>query len=223
MLTDVDLVSVTPVEERYLVRQTESVDIPGIIELCTHVYPESVAWSAEQLESHRSIFPEGQLVVIERETGKLVGFAASLVIKRDDYDWGEPWRIFTDNGYFTNHDETGRTLYGAEVMVHPDYQGTGVGSELYRSREEVARTLNMVRIRAGARLRGYHHNHKTFTPEDYVKAVEKKKVWDPTLSFQLNRGFKVVQVVPNYLRSDSESMGFAAIIEWTNPYATVVT
>ncbi|MBC7385057.1 MAG: hydrolase, partial [Cryobacterium sp.] len=53
-----------------------------------------------------------------------------------------------------------------------------------------------------------------------VKAVEAKKIWDPTLSFQLNRGFKVVQVVSDYLRHDPESRGYAAIIECINPDAT---
>ena len=221
MLMDVDLVSVTPVEERYLVRCTEPADIPAIIELCEVVYPGSPSWSAHQLNSHRTVFPEGQLVVIERDTNKLVGFAASLVIYRDDYDWAEPWKIFTDNGMFTNHNpEKGRTLYGAEVMVNPEYQGTGAGTELYRARESMAKRLDLLRIRAGARLRGFHLNHGTLSAEEYVKAVERKKIWDPTLSFQLNRGFKVVQVVSNYLRHDPESLGYAAIIEWQNPDAT---
>lgn len=218
LLMDVDLVSVTPAEERYLVRNTETGDIPAIIALGHVVYPDSPSWAAEQLDSHRRIFPEGQLAIVERETGKIVGFAASLIIARDDYDWAEPWRIFTDRGMFTNHDpEKGRTLYGAEIMVHPDYQGTGAGTELYRARENMAKRLGLARIRAGARLRGYHAYHASMTAEGYVDAVVRKRIWDPTLSFQLNRGFKVIQVVPNYLRHDPESLGYAAVIEWTNP------
>jgi predicted amidohydrolase/GNAT superfamily N-acetyltransferase len=218
LLTDVDLVSVTPAEERYLIRTTEPSDFEKIVELCQAVYPESPSWSPVQLKSHRDIFPEGQMVVEERATGKLVGFAASLIIYKNDYDWATPWKIFTDNGMFTNHDpEKGKTLYGAEIMVHPEYQGTGAGTELYRARENMARRLGLTRIRAGARLRGYHQHSEKMSAVDYVKDVELKKIWDPTLSFQLNRGFTVVQVVSNYLKYDPESLGFAAIIEWLNP------
>jgi predicted amidohydrolase/GNAT superfamily N-acetyltransferase len=220
-LMDVDLVSVTPAQERYLVRRTEAEDFDAIIGLCHAVYPDSPSWSSIQLQSHREIFPEGQMVIEDRATKKVVGFAASLIIFKDDYDWATPWRIFTDNGMFTNHDpEKGKTLYGAEIMVHPDAQGTGAGTELYRARECLAKQLGLKRIRAGARLRGYHQHHTTMSAEDYVRAVERKKIWDPTLSFQLNRGFSVVRVVSNYLKFDPESLGFAAIIEWLNPDAT---
>lgn len=220
LLMDVDLVSVTPADERYFIRTTQPEDDEAIIELCGAVYPDSPSWSPVQLQSHRHVFAEGQLVVEERTTGKVVGFAASLILDRDDYDWATPWRIFTDNGMFTNHDpEKGRTLYGAEIMVHPDYQGTGAGTELYRARENMAKSLGLLRIRAGARLRGYHQHHTVMSAGDYVNAVVLKKIWDPTLSFQLNRGFNVVQVVSNYLRHDPESHGFAAIIEWLNPDA----
>ena len=40
---------------------------------------------------------------------------------------------------------------------------------------------------------------------------------DPTLSFQLSRGFVVIGVAHNYLRHDPESLGHAAVIEWLNP------
>ena len=40
---------------------------------------------------------------------------------------------------------------------------------------------------------------------------------DPTLSFQLSRGFVVIGVARDYLRHDPESHGHAAVIEWLNP------
>jgi predicted amidohydrolase/GNAT superfamily N-acetyltransferase len=218
ILTEVDLISVTPAEERYLVRSTEQSDFDAIIALCQAVYPGSPSWSYVQLQSHREVFPEGQMVIEERSTRKVVGFAASLIIFREDYDWATPWKIFTNNGMFTNHDpEKGKTLYGAEIMVHPDAQGTGAGTELYRAREALAKRLNLKRICAGARLRGYSKYHSKMSADDYVRAVELKKIWDPTLSFQLNRGFSVLNVVSNYLQHDPESLGYAAIIEWVNP------
>ncbi|MFZ0429349.1 MAG: carbon-nitrogen hydrolase, partial [Acidobacteriota bacterium] len=40
---------------------------------------------------------------------------------------------------------------------------------------------------------------------------------DPTLTFQLRHGFRVLGVVSDYLKNDPESLGHAALIEWLNP------
>ncbi|MEW6058268.1 MAG: GNAT family N-acetyltransferase [Bdellovibrionota bacterium] len=202
----------------YSVRRAELNDIPAIIEICKAVYPQSPTWSMGQLTSHQRVFPEGQLVAISNQTRKIVGAALSLIVFWDDYDWETPWRDFTDHGMFTNHDPAkGRTLYGAEIMVHPDCQRTGVGRQIYQAREDLARRLGLLRIRAGARLRGYHQHASKMTADEYVLAVIDGKLSDPTLSFQLKRGFHVLRVVPGYLRHDPESLGFAAVIEWINP------
>lgn len=194
-------------------------DFPAIVDLCRRVYPESVPWGFDQLASHLEVFPEGQLVAVDRETGQVLGMAASLVVSWDDYDFDDAWRDFTDHGYFTNHDPTGRTLYGAEVMVDPEAQGRGVGSAIYDARRELARRLGMRRIRAGARLRGYHRYADRMGPREYVDRVVAGELRDPTLTFQLNRGFEVKGVVSGYLPRDPESLGWAAIIEWIHPDA----
>ena len=203
---------------RYVVRQTTAEDIPQIIEMGQAVYPDSPSWSEEQLRSHQRIFPEGQWVVEDQTEGKILWYAASLVVCWDDYSWETPWRNFTATGYFTNHDPIhGRTLYGAEIMVHPRSQGTGAGAKLYAAREKLARRLGLLRIRAGARLRGFHRYAKKMSAEEYTHAVIEAKLRDPTLSFQLKRGFHVLRVISGYLRHDPESLGYAAVIEWINP------
>ena len=202
----------------YTVRRTEERDIPGIIEMCREVYPETPPWSEEQLRSHLKVFPEGQLVAVENVTGEVLGFAASLVVLWDDYDMHTNWRDFTDSGYFTNHDpEYGRTLYGAEVMVRPGRQGQGIGKALYKARRELAQRLGLLRIRAGARLRNYHRYAKKMSAAEYVERVVRGELRDATLSFQLGQGFHVLEVVGEYLRHDPESLGNAAVIEWLNP------
>lgn len=199
------------------VRPVEAADFPGIIALCERTYPGSPAWSPAQLARHRELFPEGQLVAVDR-TGFVAGYAASLIVFWDDYRMDAPWRDFTDGGWFTNHDPVlGRTLYGAEVMVHPEIRGSGVGGKLYEARRELAERLGLLRIRAGARLRGYHKHAARLTPQEYVRRVVRRSLRDPTLSFQLNRGFHVLAVVEGYLRHDPESLGWAAVIEWLNP------
>jgi GNAT superfamily N-acetyltransferase len=195
-------------------------DFPGVIALTKKVYPHSRQWSEEQLASHMRIFPQGQVVAEDTTTGEIVGMAASLIVFWEDYDLTTSWRDFTAHGMFTNHDPAmGRTLYGAEVMVMPGRQGEGIGSKLYDARKRIARKFGLLRIRAGARLRGYSQYADSMTPEQYVERVKDGSIWDPTLSFQLRRGFHVLAVVRGYLREDPESLGYAAVIEWLNPDA----
>jgi GNAT superfamily N-acetyltransferase len=200
-----------------IVRNTRPEDFAGIIEMTQEVYPVSHPWRVEQLASHLAVFPEGQFVAVESESRRVVGMAASLIVFWDDYDMNASWRDFTDHGMFTNHDpERGRTLYGAEVMVHPSLQGRGIGKQIYVARRALVERLGLLRIRAGARLRGYHQYVDQMSPEEYVIKVVNGALGDPTLSFQLKWGFHVLAVVPDYLHHDPESLGHAAVIEWIN-------
>jgi GNAT superfamily N-acetyltransferase len=204
-------------EKEIVVRNTMPQDIDAVIALCRKVYPGSNPWTAEQLQSHQRVFPEGQLVAVAGED-EIAGMAASLIVWWDEYDQLDNWREFTDRGYFTNHDpEKGKTLYGAEVMVDPDRQGRGIGKKLYVARRELCQRLKLKRIRAGARLRGYHHHADKMSAAEYVQRVIRGELGDPTLSFQLKEGFDVLGVVRGYLHQDPESLGWAALIEWANP------
>lgn len=201
----------------FLVRQTRPEDFDQIIDLTRRVYLGTEPWRKDQLASHLSIFPEGQLVAVDKKREKIVGFAACLIVFWDIYDMATSWKDFTSSGMFTNHDpKNGRTLYGAEILVDPELQGKGIGSLLYKARRELARKLGLLRIRAGARLRGYSQYISQMTPEEYVLKVIRGESRDPTLSFQLKHDFHVLDVVSNYLRHDPESRGFAAVIEWIN-------
>lgn len=200
-----------------VVRETRTSDFQQVIELCRSVYPESPPWTTEQLSSHLRVFPEGQLVAVEESTGRIYGMASSLIVHWEDYDLETHWRDFTDNGMFTNHDPArGGTLYGAEVMVHPAAQRRGVGSKLYKARRQLVERLRLLRIRAGARLRGYSRYAQKMSAEEYVIKVVNGELSGPTLSFQLKNGFHVLAVVSGYLRHDPESLGHAAVIEWIN-------
>jgi ribosomal protein S18 acetylase RimI-like enzyme len=203
------------------VRATRAEDFDGIVALCGEVYPGAPAWSPAQLASHLAVFPEGQFVAVAQPGGEVVGMAASLIVLWDDYGITTAWRDFTDAGKFTNHDPArGRTLYGAEVMVDRRCRRMGIGSALYAAREALTRRLGLLRIRAGARLRGYHRYADCLTAEAYVAKVVSGELYDHTLSFQLRRGFRVIGTVSGYLRHDPESLGHAAVLEWLNPEVT---
>jgi ribosomal protein S18 acetylase RimI-like enzyme len=208
---------VRPGVERLIVRPTRAEDWDGIIALTRTVYAASPPWTRDQLASHLRVFPEGQLVAVAGPGQRVVGMAASLVVTWDHYARHANWREFTANGTFTNHDPRGRTLYGAEVMVHPDLQRRRIGHRLYAARRALAERYGLLRIRAGARLRGYHRYARRMTADEYVLRVIQGRIRGPTLSFQLREGFRVFDVVQGYLAHDPESLGWAALIEWLNP------
>jgi len=205
-------------KRQVLVRPTEPRDFEAITDMSLRVYPDPrlEPWLPKELASHRDVFPEGQMVAVDPDTDRVLGMTASLIVTWDDYDLDVNWDDFTACGMFTNHDPTGRTLYGAEVMVHPDAQGMGVGKQLYRARRDLVRRLHLRRIRAGARLRGYSRFADQLTPEQYVLKVIQGQIGDPTLSFQIKQGFRVIAVTHNYLTHDPSSQGVAAVIEWIN-------
>lgn len=199
-----------------VVRPARAEDIPRFLEISRAIYPPRAAWTETELRSHLRVFQEGQLAAEVR--GRVVGLAASLVILWEDYDIRGSWREFTANGLFTNHDPgAGRTLYGAGVMVDPESQGSGVGRALYAERRELARRLNLSRIRAGARLSRYARYSDRMSARQYVDAVLAGEIRDPVLTFQVKEGFRALAVVPGYLPHDPGSLGHAAVIEWLNP------
>jgi ribosomal protein S18 acetylase RimI-like enzyme len=210
--------SMTDQNEPVSVRNTAPRDFAGITELCRRIYPDTPPWNAEQLSSHLRLFPDGQFVAVHGPEERIVGMAASLIVDWDHYNMLENWEQFTADGMFTNHDpKNGQTLYGAEVIVDPRLQHHGIGDKLYRCRRGLTESLNLLRIRAGSRLRGYHTCARQLKPEEYVTEVVEGVEYDPTLSFQLKEGFHVLAVVPHYLSDDPESLGYAAVIEWLNP------
>lgn len=210
-----------PTRSRISVRVREAIraDIPALIELNRAAYPvlagENVVWGEAHLLSHLRVFPRGQLVA--EANGKILGAAASLIVTLgSDPMRQHTWAGITDSGYFTNHDPQGDTLYGADVYVHPDSRGLGVGHALYESRRELCRRLNLRRILAGGRLWNYHEHAEKMSPQEYAQRVVSGEFRDLVLSFQLREGFQLRAVMPNYLR-DPKSLNYASLIEWLNP------
>ena len=200
------------------IRQTQPHDVAGIIELCHQVYPDTPPWRPEQLHSHLRIFPEGQFVAVAGPEEQVVGMSATCIVLWDHYHMLDNWETFTADGMFTNHDPgQGHTLYGAETMVDPAFQGHGIGSHLWGAQRALAERWQLWRIRGGGRLRDYHTYADQLTAADYVLQVVQGLLWDRTLSVWIHEGCHVLAVVPHYLNDDPETLGYAAIIEWLNP------
>ncbi len=201
------------------VREVTQKDIPELVALNRASYPtlaeDNVVWGEGHLRSHLRVFPEGQLAA--EVNGRLLGAASSLIVDLG-HDPLRPhtWAGITDSGYFTNHEPRADTLYGADVYVHPDARGMGVGAALYEARRQLCRRLNKRRILAGGRLWNYDEHAAEMSPEEYAHRVVAGEFRDLVLSFQLREGFVLRGIMQNYLR-DARSRNHSSLIEWLNP------
>ncbi|WP_213423927.1 bifunctional GNAT family N-acetyltransferase/carbon-nitrogen hydrolase family protein [Bhargavaea massiliensis] len=201
-------------EKSMVIREMTHDDIDSILRMQDECFPGMDPWERAHLESHLSIFPEGQFVA--ELDGKIIGSCSSLIINFDEYDDRHTWDDVTDEGFITNHNPDGYNLYGIEVMVHPDYRRMRVGQRLYEARKDLARALNLKSIVIGGRIPNYYKYEKEMTPREYVDAVSRHKIYDPVLSFQLMNDFTLMRVNPDYLPDDKASRKYATLMEWNN-------
>ena len=202
-------------KKKVTTRPLQADDIPAVIALQRRVYPTIAPWKPARLRAQLEMFPQGQ-VVAEADSA-LVGYAGSLVVAWDDWAESHTWQEITGAGTFEHHNPAGRTLYGAEVFVDPEMQGSGVGHLLYGARRKICKTMNLRRIIACGRLPGYGQYADQLSAEGYAKRVVWGDLRDPVLSFQLREGFSYCGVVAGYIPEDLESRGYASIIVWLNP------
>src|SRR5262245_54921295 len=80
------------------VRAMRIEDCAAIRALQRQAAPGFAPWTLQQLESHRHVFPEGQLVA--ESGGLIVGAMGSLVVQWDDYAVDQDWNAITGDGYF---------------------------------------------------------------------------------------------------------------------------
>ena len=204
--------------KHFCIREMTLDDIPAVIELQVRAFPGLPPWRTEQLENHLAVFPEGQLVACDAD-GCILGSASSLLIDWDDYAESANWSLITGDGSFTTHNPQGMTLYGADMGVDPIARHLGIGTSFYEARKELIRERGLKRLLTGGRIAGYAVLADQLTAKEYVAEVVDGKRKDPALSFQLENDLVVLDVVPGYM-NDTESRGFATVLEWLNPEYT---
>ena len=196
------------------VRQLTIDDFESLVELAKICFPGMPVWSREQFKSQLSIFPEGQLCIVI--DGKLAASASNLILEFDaSLEWHN-WKAISDEGYIRNHKPKGDTLYGIEIMVHPDFRGMKLSRRLYDARKQICRDRNLSRFIVAGRIPGYHKHADSMSASEYIDRVLQKAIFDPVLTAQLANGFAVKGLIPNYLPADQQSCGYATYLEWTN-------
>lgn len=213
-LVNVEPLNLEELQSKVIVREIQPKDFDSIVALQLSCFPGMKPWSKEQFDSQLAIFPKGQCCV--EFDGEVVASSTSLIIDFEEYEQGHSWKEISDSGFITNHDPEGDTLYGIEIMVHPDYRAKKLARRLYDRRKALTRELNLRRIVVGGRIPGYTTFSSDFTPTQYVEKVMTRAVYDPVLTVQISNGFVLKRVIKSYLDSDKESSGYATLLEWVN-------
>ncbi len=177
-------------------------------------FPEEYLWREEHLERHLAVYPEGQYVALD-EVGRVVGSASACRIPEERWLAHLPWEETLGGFFFEGFDPNGSTLYGADISVHPEHRGMGVGRKLYAARFELVRNSGLARYGTACRMPDFARHRDNFaTPADFARAVQEGVVTDRTLTPLLRYGLSLIEVLEDYML-DEESGNAAALLEWT--------
>ena len=209
-----DPISLENLEKQLEVRRLTIEDFDDLEAMQLKCFPGMPTWTREYIESQIAHFPEGQLVLVYN--GRLVASSCSLMVDYDLCSEWHDWKKVSDSGYIRNHDPNGDVLYGIEIMVHPDFRGMRLARRLYDERKKIARERNLEAIVIGGRIPGYADHKEDLTAHEYARKVADKTLYDPVLTTQIANGFELKQLIPDYLPSDEDSVGWASHMEWVN-------
>jgi ribosomal protein S18 acetylase RimI-like enzyme len=178
-------------------------------------FPQELLWNEAQLKNHIEIFPEGAICV--EVDGKLASSLTSLCVQFDPAHPYHTWAEITDNGYITNHNANGNTLYIVDICVRPRYRSLGLGKLMMQTMYHIVIEKELDRLLGGGRIPGYSKYSGKMKVDDYVEAVMDGTLHDPVISFLLSCGRVPLAIVENYLE-DEESYNYGVLMEWKNPF-----
>jgi predicted amidohydrolase/GNAT superfamily N-acetyltransferase len=196
-------------------RTLTEADYPQLAAIMEMVYPDlGGAWSRDTVLDLIKLFPLGQLCIEDHDV--LVAAALTIRVSYDRFSNPHRYEDVITEEKVHSHDANGDALYGLDVFVHPEYRGYRLGRRLYEARKELCRDENLRAILAGGRLPGYSEHADTLSVTEYIDQVDRKKLYDPILTFQLSNGFDVKRLLKKYLPEDAQSKGYATLLEWDN-------
>ncbi len=116
----------------------------------------------------------------------------------------------------SGHLQNGEWYYGSGIAVAAEYRRRGIGNELYQLRQDVCRRLDLRGIVAGGVIPGYAAHLDSMTADHYINEVRAGRLYDPTLTFQLENGFEAICALNGYMK-DPAVNDHASLIVWHNP------
>ena len=176
-------------------------------------------FTQEDIQAQIERFPAGQFAaqrISGPNAGHCVGMAATMRTSRPPTEPILPWMEAIGDLRLGAHESDGEWLYGVEMAVHTMYQGHGIGTGLYQARFDLARRLNLRGWYAVGMLMGYRGHADAMDVNEYGEKVMARELKDPTVTMQMNRGFRAERVITDYV--DEPAAGDAGVlIVWENP------
>ncbi|WP_137788654.1 GNAT family N-acetyltransferase [Bacillus sp. E(2018)] len=204
---------------RAVIRNYEQKDVAELLSIQKESFPppfpSELLWNEKQLYNHISLFPDGALCV--EIDGVLAGSVTSLIVNYDVEHPQHTWEEITGNGYITNHDQNGNTLYVVDICIRPSHRKLNLGKLLMQALYETVIHLNLQRLLGGGRMPGFSKHSHDFSPQEYADKVISGELYDPVISFLLRCGRSPLMLIPNYIE-DEESSNYALLMEWRNPF-----
>jgi GNAT superfamily N-acetyltransferase len=166
----------------------------------------------EHYINHISIFPEGQFVAVKGQ--QVIGMTTAIRYHLDLHDQHTFADVF-DRGYLNTHQPDGDWLYGMDIGTHPEFRGLGIARHLYDARQQTVQRLHLKGQYTYGMLSGYGALKALMSAETYYQEVITGKRKDPTVSRQMNYGFKPYGLIPGYI-DDPVCDGYCALLVWIN-------
>lgn len=155
-------------------------------------------------------FPEGQFVAVKEKDETIVGMTTTLRVDESKALISHSFEEIFKDGNLDNHDPNGEWLYGLDLGTHPDYRGLGIGRALYNARKNAVEKLNLKGQVTVGMLNGYQKAQAYESVDEYYLDLKNGKIKDPTVSMQQKIGFKIKEIVKDYL--DDPTCGNAGVL-----------
>ena len=171
-------------------------------------------YSADELRSLATDFPEGCVVVLDGDTPVAMGLGIRVHFNFSHTQHSIRDLVGTDGG--SGHVPDGAWYYGTSIAVLPAYRRLGIGRRLYDMRKQICRDLNLAGFVAGGVIPGYADHKGEMSAADYVAKVSAGELYDATLTMQIANGFEARGVIADYI-TDPAVDNWASLIVWNNP------
>lgn len=150
----------------------------------------------EHYANHIRIFPEGQLVIVDRD--KVIASSSSFRTYFTNLDLS--FMEATDNLWITKrHRPDGDWLYKFDMGILPSYRGLKLSKALYQSHQEWAKSMGMNgQITVGMPI-GYRRYKERYSLDEYLEKLRINELTDPTVTPQLRAGFQWLRPIFNYV------------------------
>jgi GNAT superfamily N-acetyltransferase len=178
-------------------RPGHAIQLEELQRICFPTLADDERFKRAHFLKHIELFEDGQFVAMDGDT--VVGATATL---RLTFDLNHVDHTFADiirGGWLTSHQPDGAWRYGVDVSVRPECRGRGLATALYAARQEVVWRLKLKGQITAGMIPGYGALKETMPVERYYEGVRAGRIWDPTVSMQMNVGFETRGLLANYL------------------------